>query len=232
MKAGLDFTCRAGWPSRKARLKSSRCSWAIRPGRGVMMMRREARNSASSTSWVMKKMVLPVRCHSCSTSSCIDSRVKASSAPSGSSISSTSASLASARAMPTRCCMPPESCHTGASPKPCNPTSASFSSATARWVLRGRPRRRRPRATLSRTLSQGISACFWNTTPRSAPAPCTGWPFSRMRPAEASVKPAMQFSSVVLPQPEAPKATTSSPGAMCRSTPLRASTGGAWRAPA
>ena len=33
------------------------------------------------------------------------------------------------------------------------------------------PCSRRPNATLSSTFSQGISACFWNTTPRSAPGP-------------------------------------------------------------
>jgi len=41
--------------------------------------------------------------------SCTCSRVNASSAPIGSSISSTAGSHASARAMPTRCCMPPDS---------------------------------------------------------------------------------------------------------------------------
>jgi hypothetical protein len=36
---------------------------------------------------------------------------------------------------------------------------------------------------LSRTFSHGISACFWNTTPRSAPGPTTGRPSSRISPA-------------------------------------------------
>jgi hypothetical protein len=42
------------------------------------------------------------------TSSCRCARVSASSAPKGSSSSSTFGSIASARAMPTRCFMPPE----------------------------------------------------------------------------------------------------------------------------
>jgi hypothetical protein len=71
---------------------------------------------------------------------------------------------------------------------------------------------------LSRTLSQGISACFWNTTPRSAPGPATGLPSSRISPVEGGRKPAMQLSSVVLPQPEAPSATTKSPSCICRLT--------------
>ena len=45
-----------------------------------------------------------------SSSSCISSRVWWSSAPNGSSISSMRGPLASARAIATRCCMPPESC--------------------------------------------------------------------------------------------------------------------------
>ena len=44
------------------------------------------------------------------------------------------------------------------------------------------PRMRRPNSTLSTTLSHGISACFWNTTPRSAPGPVTGLPSSRISP--------------------------------------------------
>ena len=53
------------------------------------------------------------------------------------------------------------------------------------------PRIRRPKATFSATLSQGMSACFWNTTPRSAPGPVTGLPSRMISPAEYSMKPAM-----------------------------------------
>jgi hypothetical protein len=71
---------------------------------------------------------------------------------------------------------------------------------------------------LSRTFSHGISACFWNTTPRSAPGPDTGRPSSRICPVDGGRKPAMQFSKVVLPQPEAPSATTKSPSRIVRLT--------------
>ncbi len=91
------------------RPKSSSYSCEILPGRGVITIRCVARNSASSTLWVMKKTILPVACQTSRMISWIASRVNASSAPSGSSISSSSGSDASARAMPTRCCMPPES---------------------------------------------------------------------------------------------------------------------------
>ena len=69
--------------------------------------RRSPRKSASSTEWVMSRMVVPVSCQSCSTRPCIFSRVSASSAPSGSSIRITFGSLARQRASATRCCMPP-----------------------------------------------------------------------------------------------------------------------------
>ena len=80
------------------------------------------------------------------------------------------------------------------------------------------PRIRSPNSTFSTTTSHGISACFWNTTPRSAPGPVTGWPSSRISPDENGMNPAMHESSVVLPQPDAPSATTKSPGSSARLT--------------
>ncbi len=81
----------------------------MRPGRGDMTISRVAMNSASSTLCVMKNIILAVSRQTSSTSSCNVSRVRASNAPNGSSISSIAGSLVNARAMPTRCCMPPES---------------------------------------------------------------------------------------------------------------------------
>jgi hypothetical protein len=49
-----------------------------------------------------------------------------------------------------------------------------LSSATRRRSALSVPRILRPNATFSATLSQGISACFWKTTPRSAPGPGDG----------------------------------------------------------
>lgn len=66
--------------------------------------------TASLKSWVTNTMVL--RSSSCSrtNSSCSDARVMGSTAPNGSSMSSTGGSAASARATPTRCCWPPDNC--------------------------------------------------------------------------------------------------------------------------
>ena len=74
-----------------------------------MTIRRVDRNSASSTECVMKNTIFRDFAQTSIRISCSCSRVNASSAPIGSSISSTAGSFASARAMPTRCCMPPDS---------------------------------------------------------------------------------------------------------------------------
>ena len=55
------------------------------------------------------------------------SRVISSSAPNGSSISSSAGENESARAIDTRCCMPPESCHGWCLSKPVSSTSSSIS---------------------------------------------------------------------------------------------------------
>ena len=106
---GLDLTARASRHCRKRRLKSTSYVWVMRPGRGDITTTRVARNRASSTLWVMKKNIFPVFCQTSSRSSWIVSRVSASSAAIGSSMSSVAGLHVSARAMPTRCCMPPDS---------------------------------------------------------------------------------------------------------------------------
>ena len=74
----------------------------------VIITMRSDSSTASSTSWVIISTVLPSFAWIAITESCRCARVSASSAPNGSSSSSTFGSIASARAMPTRCFMPPE----------------------------------------------------------------------------------------------------------------------------
>ena len=74
-----------------------------------MIAMRSARRIASSKSWVMKTMVLWSVSWSRRNSSCISRRISGSSAENGSSRNHSSGSTASERAMPTRCCWPPES---------------------------------------------------------------------------------------------------------------------------
>ena len=64
---------------------------------------------ASAIECVTNSTVNCVSLHSCSSSSCICVRVSASSAANGSSISRICGSIAIARAMATRCFMPPDS---------------------------------------------------------------------------------------------------------------------------
>ena len=58
-----------------------------------------------------KTTVLPLRSQMRSSSMFSRSRVISSSAPKGSSMSRSAGENDSARAMETRCCIPPESCH-------------------------------------------------------------------------------------------------------------------------
>ena len=73
----------------------------------------------------------PVSAQIRSSSACMCSRVISSRAPNGSSISSSGGWAASARAMATRCCMPPDSCHGRCSAK--SPSLTSCSISIARW---------------------------------------------------------------------------------------------------
>src|SRR5699024_7389340 len=84
-------------------------NWASRPP-GLRIAIRSAILIASSMSWVTKSVVLPTLRWMSRNSSCTATRVIGSRAPKGSSMSMTGGSAASARAMPTRCCCPPDSC--------------------------------------------------------------------------------------------------------------------------
>ena len=82
-------------------------TWTSSPSRMIRI--RSPSLSASDRSWVMNTIVLPTSRCSRMTSVCMSRRISGSSAENGSSKSRTSGSTASARARPTRCCMPPES---------------------------------------------------------------------------------------------------------------------------
>ncbi|MNE67755.1 hypothetical protein D3C80_1633790 [compost metagenome] len=91
-------------------------------------------------------------------------RMPGSSAPNGSSSSSTRGFMISAWAMASRCCMPPESCAGYLSSECPRPTLCSNAEACSRASRLALPNRRpssgergssRPRATLSSTLKCG-----------------------------------------------------------------------------
>ena len=184
---------------------------------------RSARRAASRTLCVTKTTVRPVARKMRSSSSCRRSRVIASSAPNGSSMSRTSASWARARAIATRWRMPPESSCGRLSANPPRCTRSSRSSAFARRSRRATPRSRSASSTLRETVSHGNSAASWNMTALRRPSPRTTWP------AVGRSSPATRLSRVVFPQPEAPTRHTNSPAATVRSSRSSASTApGPW----
>ena len=149
-----------------------------------------------------------------------------SSAENASSISKMAGSDASARASPTRCCMPPESSSGYWPPQPPRPTCSS-ACAACRWrSSRGTPASSRPNAVLSSTVMCGISANDWNTMlmslRRSARKAAAGsalmsCPSITTRPAVGSISPLSMRTSVDLPEPDSPMMTNSSPASMVKS---------------
>ena len=111
----------------------------MRPESKIAM--RSERVSASSWSWVTKMVVMPTSRWMRRSSTCISWRRCLSSAPSGSSSSSTLGRVTSARARATRCCCPPESCCGLRCSSPPRRTSASASVDPLRhFAPRDRPR--------------------------------------------------------------------------------------------
>src|SRR6185369_9095860 len=140
-------------------------------------------------------------------------------APNGSSSSSTLGSIDRARAMPTRCFMPPEISPGRLCAAEVRPTRARAASVRdLSWARDSEAPNTRSTAryTFSKQVSHGSSEWFWNTTPRSGPGPAISR-FAQIRlPCVGVVRPAMRLSKVDLPQPECPISATNSPLATVR----------------
>ena len=191
----------AGRCGARPRQRRRRRRGAMRPGCGASRTMRSDSTSASVIEWVTKITVLRRASQMRSSSSCSSMRVISSSAPNGSSISRISGSRASARAIATRCCMPPESSRGYFAAASARPTSRSRSCDRSRLRLGRHAACAQPNSTLPRAVSQGNSACCWKTTPLPWPGPVTGPPAIRPRRKLAASRPATMLSSVVLPQP-------------------------------
>ena len=113
--------------------------------------------------------------------------------------------------MPTRCCMPPDSCFGKLSERAESPMRASSVRPMRSASAAPRPASSGPRLTFSITVFQGNSVGSWNTTPRSAPGSVTRSPSTVARPLSAATKPASTLSKVDLPQPEGPSTQTNWP---------------------
>src|SRR5882672_635481 len=217
-------------------MSSGTPNWTILPD--SMMAMRVPILSASSRSWLTKTMVFcNARCSS-SNSSCRCSRISGSRAENGSSIRRMLASVAKARARPTRCCMPPLSSWAYLSANFSSRTSFSFSSTVLSRVALSTPRMSRPKPTLSRTVSQGISANCWNTMEMrlrrssrrvrasqlaTSMSVVPSWTITR--PRVTLLRPFTQRISDDLPEPDRPISTRISPSltnseASCTATRL------------
>ena len=117
------------------------------------------------------------------------SRVCASSAPNGSSISRICGRGIKARAIATLCCMPPDNWLGNACSAACRPIrlssvsarpDAASTSAEVKSPLLARSLRLK--RMFCATVSQGNSEYCWNTMARSAPGPVTALPFATISP--------------------------------------------------
>src|SRR5580692_12141825 len=163
---------------------------------------------------------MPTRSCSAFSSTLSERRSLASSAPSGSSSSSTAGLSTSARASATRCCWPPDSW-----PGRRLANEVIMTSSRAWFTRRVRSalssdRCRSPKATLSYTDRNGNSAWLWNTVltlRRCGGTSDTSTPSSRILPDVGCSKPAIRRKVVVLPQPDGPSREKNSPLATVRS---------------
>ncbi|BAF54333.1 hypothetical protein cgR_1351 [Corynebacterium glutamicum R] len=143
-------------------------------------------------------------------------RVRASRAPKGSSRSIIGGSMAKARAMPTRCCMPPErraGRRSAASVRPTCSRWVRVMSARSVLLKEGRAERR-PKSMLPRAVNQGRRAWSWKTMPRSGPGPLISSLPALTVPVDGEASPAIILRIVDFPQPEGPRRETNSPSLM------------------
>src|SRR5919109_216069 len=208
----------------RGRGRSMSMTSVMRPGRALITTTRDDRKTASGIEWVTNTMVVPVASQMRSTSEFIRSRVISSRAPNGSSISRIAGSNASARAIATRCCIPPESWYGWCLRKSPSSTSSSISRARSERSFGDRPISSSGSLTLSSTVRQSNSTGAWKTIPysRSRRARPAGLPLTSTVPVVGWMRSPMTRSSVDFPQPDGPMSDTNSPRAMSRSMPDKA----------
>ncbi len=120
---------------------------------------------ATSSLWVTRITVVPCR-RDCSTNTPSTRRpVSASSAPVGSSASTTAGALTSARAIATRCCSPPDRWSGYSAPRSPSSTAWSRRRASTRALAARAPASSSGRRTFSSTVSVEIRLKNWKTKP-------------------------------------------------------------------
>ena len=180
---------------------------------------------AKPISWVTTIIVMPWLARVTITSS-TSLTISGSSAEVGSSNRMTFGSMASARAMATRCCCPPDSWAGYFSAWDSTPTR--FSRSMPRWRASAGFRRTGPRVTFSSTVLCANRLNDWNTMPTSPrrwasalPSSGSAWPSMVMVPDSIGSSRLMARHSVDLPDPEGPRTTTTSPLRTLRLMSLR-----------
>ena len=207
--------------------RSTSTAPAMRPGRGLITITRVDRNTASEIECVTNTTVDCIRRQISSSSMLRRSRVISSSAPNGSSIRSSAGSNASARAIATRICIPPESCQGWWSPNPCQLDELEH------LVDPLLPLRAVPAEHLERqrdVLRHGapveedgvledhpvvVVGARLRRAPSRSPRPC---------PRVGAIRSPIRRSIVDLPQPDGPISETNSPASIWRSIPCSAVT--------
>src|SRR6516165_11112518 len=180
--------------------------------------------------WVTNTIVVPVSRQMRSSSSFRRSRVISSTAPNGSSINRMRGPPSRARAIATRCRIPPDNSCGNARSQPARPTSRNSSSGP---LASGGKAERAPTSsgsrTLSMTLRHGSKVASWNTNPicRRRRAASAVVPSTRTSPDCGRTMSAMTRNSVDLPQPDGPSTVSRLPAATVSETPSSAVTD--WR---
>ncbi len=173
---------------------------------------------AKPTSCVTIIMVMPSLASACITLS-TSPTISGSSALVGSSNSIMSGCMHNARAMATRCFCPPESCAGNAYALSASPTRSSRARAVSvACALVAFLRSMGARVMLSRIFRWLNRLKCWNTMPISSRAllmsvslAVMSCPFTTMLPALIFSSRLIQRSSVLLPEPEGPSSTATSP---------------------
>ena len=186
-----------------------------------------AARRANPISWVTTTIVIPSRASPVITSS-TSLIISGSRAEVGSSNRISFGSIASARAIATRCCCPPDSWAGYLSRWSATPTRSSSSRALCRAWAWERPRTLTgPSITLSRTVRCANRLKDWKTIPTSArsrasPLPSAGnsFPSTLIVPESIVSSRLIVRHSVDLPDPDGPITTTTWPRFTLRSTSL------------
>ena len=232
-RAGAQWT-----PAPRNCLSSGVCGLAnTSPGGPISCTRprcmkttREQTSRAKRISWVTMSSVMP-SCASSLTTASTSLTSSGSSAEVTSSQSKARGCIASARAMATRCCWPPDSSSGSASNLWPRPTRSSIlramASASAVGVFFTTIC---DSITLRPAVKCGNRLNCWKIIPtlsrsafRCASSGCNSAPATAIRPSSIISRPLMQRSSVLLPEPLLPMMAMTSPGSTSMSMPLRTS---------